>query len=142
MRPDAARRGESGDAVVEFIGMLAVVILPLVYLVMSLATVQATTFAAEAGAREAARVLSRDPGAGARARDQIDLAFDDYGLPAPESARWSCEPVDCSGTDARIRVEVRAHAALPLAPRWLGWRGVVPVEATSETPAEGMHLVE
>lgn len=139
MRPEA-RRGERGDAVVEFIGMLAVVILPLIYLVMALAAVQATTFAAEAGAREAARVLARDPEATGRARSQIDLAFDDYGLPGAESVDWRCEPADCSGR-ARIRVEVRARAALPLVPRWLGWRGLVPVASTSETPTEGMHLV-
>ena len=61
---------DRGEATVEFIGLVAVLVIPIVYLVVALAQIQAGLFAVEAGAREAARVLAEDPGASQTAAAQ------------------------------------------------------------------------
>ncbi len=56
MRP-AGRVGDEGSAVVEFVGLVVVLLVPLVYLVLVVGRLEAATFAAEGAAREAARVF-------------------------------------------------------------------------------------
>ena len=50
-------RREEGNAVVEFIGWSAVLVVPVLYLVVTLAQLQATTFAVASAADAASRVL-------------------------------------------------------------------------------------
>ena len=80
-RFDRLRREERGSAVVEFLGVTLVLLLPLVYLVLTLGQIQAAAFAAEAAARESGRVLSHEadlPTAAARAQTAVELAFGDH----------------------------------------------------------------
>ncbi|NKY41663.1 pilus assembly protein, partial [Cellulomonas septica] len=64
---DARLRGsggrDDGSAVLEFLGVALVLLLPTVYLVLVLGRLQAATFAVEGAAREAARtaVAADDP---------------------------------------------------------------------------------
>jgi len=137
--PGAAHR-ERGEATIEFIALTVAVVVPIIYLVMALSSLQAAVFAAEAGAREAARVLAADPSRTDLAREQIDLAFADYGLAAPEDVTSDCVPVGCSGPEARVRVQVGTSVPLPLIPAWAGQVGRMPVSATSEALVEGLAL--
>ncbi len=56
---------DDGRAVLEFIVLGVLVMLPVLYIAMSLLTVQATTFAAAQAARDAARLLDNAPSAAA-----------------------------------------------------------------------------
>ncbi len=132
--------GERGGALVEFIVLVVALLIPVVYLVMALALVQASVFAAEGASREAARVLAADPGDTATARAQVDLAFGDYGLPAPAEVTMGCVPAGCHGEGARVAVRVSTTVPLPLVLGWVGQRGLVPVSAESEALVEGMRL--
>ena len=51
---------EEGNAIVEFIGWSAVLVVPVLYLVVTLAQLQATTFAVASAADAASRVLEVD----------------------------------------------------------------------------------
>ncbi|MEO5832421.1 MAG: hypothetical protein ABIR83_03500 [Nakamurella sp.] len=55
--PRPRREADDGRAVLEFIVLGVLVMLPVLYIAMSLLTVQATTFAAAQSARDAARLL-------------------------------------------------------------------------------------
>ena len=133
------RREEGGNAVVEFLGVTVVLLVPLVYLVLTLGRVQAAAFAAEAGAREAGRVLSQAedlPTAIAHARLAVDLAFADHGI-AVDPARvlsFECEDELCLAAGARIHIEVSTAVDLPLVPEFLG--GALPLEV----PVQATHL--
>lgn len=134
-----ARREESGSAVVEFIGVTLVLLLPLVYLILTLGRVQAAAFAAEAAARESGRVLSQAedfPTALAQARTAVDLAFDDHGIEVDPAAALSftCSDEPCLAPAGRIHVEVSAVVRLPLVPEFLA--GSLPLEV----PVEATHL--
>lgn len=58
-----AELADSGRAVLEFIVLGVLVMIPVLYIAMSALTVQATTFAAAQAARDAARLLDNAPSA-------------------------------------------------------------------------------
>lgn len=133
------RREESGSAVVEFIGVTLVLLLPLVYLILTLGRVQAAAFAAEAAARESGRVLSQAqdlPTAVDQARTAVELAFADHGIAVdPEAAlSFTCSADPCLAPGGEIHVEVAAAVRLPLVPEFLG--GAMPLEV----PVQAGHL--
>lgn len=128
---DAADR-ERGSAVVEFLGGAVVLLVPLVYLVLTLAQLQAGTFAAQAAARDAGRlVATADPEqAGDLAASAVTLAFADHGLQVDGAAalavacETTCEPGE------RVHVSVDVDVPLPYVP---GGGITVPVHAETWT---------
>jgi Flp pilus assembly protein TadG len=112
---------ERGSAVVEFLGVSLLLLVPIVYLVLTLAQVQAAAFAAEGAAREAGRLLARaetmEDGAAA-ARLAVELAFEDQGLDVDGAGalRISCAEQPCLAPGARVTVTVAATVDLPLVP--------------------------
>ena len=73
-------RDETGTAALEFITVGLILLVPLVYLVLALASLQAGTFAVEGAARQAARGAMARSGVGrlprAHARDRDPDAVD------------------------------------------------------------------
>ena len=61
------RGAEEGSATVEFIGWTVGVVVPVLYLIVALAQIQAASFAVASAADAAARVLAVDAGPGALA---------------------------------------------------------------------------
>ena len=83
-------RREEGNAIVEFIGWSAVLVVPVLYLVISLAQIQATSFAVASAADAASRVLEVDdsPSAMDKARVAMGLSLSDQGVEAdPDRSR-------------------------------------------------------
>lgn len=124
-------QGDAGNALVEFLGVALVLLVPVVYLVLVLGRVQAATFAVEGAAREAARafVLADDAGQGAaRATTAVGVALADQGFDDdPAGAlrlRCSAEPCLTPGAEVVAAVEVRVP--LPFVPGFV--RDVVPLE--------------
>lgn len=137
--PGKARRGRSdeGSAIVEFLGMALLLLVPVVYLVLALGRVQAATFAADGAAREAARavVTARDDASATeRGLAAVRLAFDDQGIairPA-EVLSVRCDPA-CTAPGGVVTVAVEVDVTLPGVPAWLD-RVIplhVPVSATT-----------
>ncbi|WP_308799411.1 TadE family protein [Agromyces silvae] len=130
---------DRGAAALEFLTAGILLLVPLVYVVLALAAVQAGTFAVEAAARHAARVAVLAAVDDRRASlDLIDRAartvLADRGMDggAAEIA-VSCVPEGgCAAAGARVRVEVATSVALPLVPDLFGWRvGSVRVEGVA-----------
>ncbi|WP_432495183.1 pilus assembly protein [Kineococcus gypseus] len=120
--------GDTGSAAVEFLAVGVLLLVPLAYLVLALGRVQAATFAAEAGAREASRVLattSGDARAAARAEAATALALADQGFePVPGSLVLECAARPCRTPQARVAATVRVEVPLPLVPGSV--RGALP----------------
>ncbi|MGK2349772.1 peptidase T4 [Actinomyces sp. W5033] len=109
-------RQEEGNAPVEFIGWTLVTVVPVVYLLIALAQVQAASFAVVSAADAATRVLEVDVGADAldHAHLAAGLALADQGIETPVAQAMSvtCAPAGCaSGLIVRVEVGV----GLPLA---------------------------
>lgn len=100
---------------VEFIGWCAVLVVPVLYLVVTLAQIQATTFAVASAADAASRVLEVDdsPSAVGRAQVAVGLSLSDQGLDDDPTGSLS---VTCAHDCARGRaaiVKVSAGVDLP-----------------------------
>jgi hypothetical protein len=128
------RRGgvptESGSAVVEFVFLAVLLLIPLMYLVMALARVQAGAFAVSTSAREAGRAYvtaaSLDA-AGARARAAAHLAFADQGFDDRRTQlTLTCDGDPCLRPDGRVEVTASVIVPLPLVPSFA--RDVVPLD--------------
>lgn len=132
-------RAEAGSASLEFLTAGLVLLVPLVYLVLALASVQGATLAVDGAARQATRVFvqSRTPAEGrAAAARAIEVALADYGLDAgTATVRVACRPRPsaCLTRQGFVTVTVRVVAPLPLAPAAVdpGLPGGLPVEATA-----------
>lgn len=130
---------ERGSAALEFILVGLVLLVPLVYLIVALATIQGQALGAEAGARHVARAIATadDPAEAARRADLVLASVvDEYGLaPDAVSLTVSCRPAgaDCPAAGATVVVTLRTSVALPLVPAVLGLDRLarIPVEAST-----------
>lgn len=133
------RRGEEGSAVVEAFVLGVLLLVPLVYLVLTVAALQGAAFAAEGAARQAARsiVLAEDDAAGRAAADAaVGVALADWTVrPSAVAVTVDCrpDPGDCTTPRGSVRVAVRIAVALPLLPRAVAVDspGSVPVAAVA-----------
>lgn len=135
-----ALAADRGAAALEFITAGLILLVPLVYLVLTLAAVQAGTLAVEGAARQAARVFvqaATAEEAAARAARAIDVSLADYGI-APDAASVTVNCTtpsaeSCPGREAVVTVTVRVDVALPLIPDVLDLSRAasVPVQATA-----------
>lgn len=123
--------GDGGNAVVEFLGVALVLLVPTVYLVLVLGRIQAGTFAVEGAAREAARVYVAAPDAptgAARAVTAVGVALDDQGFddPAADALTMACSATPCLTPGAQVQATVTVRVPLPFVPSFV--RDVVPLE--------------
>lgn len=122
---------ERGDASVEFLGILVVLVIPVLYIVLAIGQVSAGAMAVDAGAREAARILAQDSGRRADAERAVALIVEDFGVDAPASVSSSCAA--CASSEGTIEVSVSVRVPLPFLPAWLGTLGVT-VSSSASAP--------
>jgi hypothetical protein len=128
---------EDGSAAVEVLVLGVLLLVPLVYLVLTVAALQGAAFAAEGAARQVARsiALAATDAQGRRAADTAAVvALADWHVaPAAADVEVRClpDPGDCATARGTVDVRVRVSAALPLLPPALDVDapGAVPIEA-------------
>lgn len=158
LRSRACLRGDDGNAVVEFLGVALVLLVPTVYLVLVLGRIQAAAFAVDGAAREAVRATlvaaqgrtphgdmaappgehatraaapaGLDPAAAAEAA--VDIALADQGLPPGDALALACTP-SCDQPGAVVVAHVEVLVDLPLIPAFVQDRVplAVPVSASA-----------
>lgn len=118
---------EEGNAVVEFVFVALVVLVPLIYIIVLFATIQRDQLAVTTAAREAGRAFatSDTPDQGmTRARVAAQMAYDDAGLDHPVRLRFVAADGDCDSAQiaptlvagAQFTVCVVDHDELPAVP--------------------------
>ena len=119
-------RTERGSALVEVTWLSLLLLVPLVYVLLSVFAVQSGSFAVSGAARAAARAYSLAPdeaSAPGRARAAADVALADHEISAGEaSVSISCrpDPSNCLAPGSIITAVVRHQVVLPLVPSALG----------------------
>jgi len=132
--------GERGSSTIEFLAVTVLMLVPAVYLVLTLAQVQAAAFAAEGAAREAGRHLAQADSfqdGMATATRAVELAFDDQGIEVDGARALAveCSQDPCLSPGAHVAVEVATDVDLPLVPDIV--RDVVP----AAVPVSAAHVV-
>ena len=113
---------ERGDASVEFLGILVVLVIPVLYIVLAVGQVSAGAMAVDAGAREAARILAEDPERTADASHAVTLIVEDFGFDAQADVASRCE--ECEAGSGVVEVRVGVRVPLPFLPAWMGSVGI------------------
>jgi Flp pilus assembly protein TadG len=128
---------DEGSASLEFITTGVILLVPLVYLIVALASIQAGALAVEGAARQAARVYvqSATPEAGrAAAARAVEFALADHGFEAKAASMTvACAPIPdtCLNRGGSVIVTVRLQAALPLVPSIFDFRTAASVPLSS-----------
>lgn len=127
-----SRRGQQGSALVELTWLGLLLLIPLVYVVITLITVQRSAYGATEAARAAGRayVLAPDLAtARSRAYAAAELALQDQGVSLnPSDLTLVCHPSpqSCLQPGSTVEVRLDLDVALPLAPA-LGRRSAASV---------------
>lgn len=120
------RRDDRGSAIVELVWLGILLLVPLLWIVLSVSQVQQGAFGVTAAARAAGRAyaLAPDDATGHRAAEDVARrALADQGLAhAPLQVTVTCTPYphDCHNGSSVITVRIRSSVALPLLPDVLG----------------------
>jgi len=134
----AGSDAQAGSALVEFVFLAVLMMVPLFYLVMVLARLQAGAYGVSAAAREAGRAYVTAPSAAqapVRAESAAGLAFADQGFEGAGKIRITCVPLPCLRPDGRVSVTATVSVPLPLVPEFIFGR--VPMEV----PVIATHVV-
>lgn len=129
------RSGDSGTAIVEFVFVAVLVMVPLVYLVAAVATVQRSTLAVSQAARDAGRAFATSESAGearVRVAAAVRLALADQGLGDDAEIRYVAAGNGCNAAavtprlvaGAEFTVCVIRRVQLPAVPSVLTGRGI------------------
>jgi len=122
---------------VEFVFLSVVLMVPIFYLVMMLARLQAGAYAVTGAAREAGRAYvtaldaAQAPG---RAQAAAQVAFDDQGFSGNGSITLSCDGSPCLRRDGRVEVTAVVGVPLPFVPS--AFAAVVPLTV----PVSATHV--
>lgn len=135
---------EQGNAIVEFLGAALLLLLPVMYLALTLGRIQAATFAVEGAAKESARafVTADSVAQGeARAGVAVSLALADQGFEDVRPAdvlSISCSSPHCLAPGSEVATVVRYDVPLPFVPPGVrSWVPLsVPVEAAHVSPVD------
>jgi len=120
------RRGESGTAIVEVTWLTLLLLVPLVYLLLSVFELQRVAFGADAATRAAGRAYVLAPDqvrAQQRAAHAAAVAMRDQGVEiGPDALRVSCAPTpaSCLQPGSVVTVSLQTQVRLPLVPDWFG----------------------
>jgi hypothetical protein len=113
---------DDGSALVEFVWLTVLLMVPLVYIVLSALSVQRDAFGLTAAARDAGRAYATagsDALGEQRAEAAVALAMHDQGVPWHATGRV----VECGSCTyapgSTFTVRLSSRVALPLVPSWL-----------------------
>ena len=130
--------GDAGNAVIEFIFVAVLILIPLVYFVVAVASVQRSSVAVTHAAREAGRAFATADSTNQglqRAEVAVRLALADQGLSDDAIVRYVAADGTCESgmatpslsPGAQFAVCVIRHASLPAIPSLISGRGITTV---------------
>jgi len=128
---------QAGSAVVEFVFLAVLMLVPLFYLVMVLARLQAGAYAVSAATREAGRAYVTaqvSEQAPARAHSAAGLAFADQGFGSEGSIQIGCDGTPCLRPEGRVQITATLWVPMPLVPAFFA--AIVPLQI----PVSATHL--
>ena len=131
-------REDGGSAIIEFIFVAVIVMVPLVYLVVAVAAVQRSELAVTQAAREAGRAYATsDTPAEAigRAQVAVRIALQDQGLPDDVDVSYVAAGAPCTAdpieptlaAGEQFTICVTRRLTVPAVPRVLAGRGITTV---------------
>jgi len=128
-------RDDDGAAVIEFVVLVTLVLVPIVYLVLAVMQVQAASFAVTQAVREAGRAYVQAGTVGQARSDAqaaVAVALEDQGFQIrSDTMKIDCGSSGCFAPGATVTVNVTVKVRLPFLPDSLAQTtaGNIPVNA-------------
>lgn len=130
-------RGDDGNALVEFVYLSLLLMIPLFYALLAVFQIQSAAFAVTEASRQAGRAFVRADGADegyARASKAVQLAMTDQGVTADVTPSFACEPAPCDlSPGQRVETRVSYTVTLPFVGSFFG-------EGRAGIPVTGSHV--
>ena len=128
-------RRDQGRAIIEFLVVGMLLLVPVVYFVVTLSRVQAAAFAVSTASREAGRAFTTavdEDGAYARGQAAARISFEDFDFGADGGVVLRCDGSPCLRPEGRVEAVATVNVRLPLVPDLLSGAipAVIPVSAT------------
>lgn len=126
--------GDEGSALVEFVYLSVLLMVPIVYVLLSVFQVQRASFGTTEAARQAGRAYVTAPDlttAQQRAQAAASLALRDQGIDAEPDIEVVCQP-ECLAPDSVVTVTVSHAVRLPVLSLLGDAAPTIPVRATHE----------
>jgi hypothetical protein len=115
-------RRDDGRAIIEFVFLGVLLLVPMIYLVIVLSRVQSAAFAVSTASREAGRAFTTaadDRSAQARAEAAAALPFEDFGFGGEGVLDISCDAAPCLRPEGRVTTVATVTVPLPFIPDFL-----------------------
>ncbi|GAA4922274.1 hypothetical protein GCM10025790_18840 [Nesterenkonia rhizosphaerae] len=146
LRPPLPRysdAGEEGSAIIEFIALATLLLIPAVWFLVAVAQIQAASYAAVGASDQAAKmyVTTEGPTAvrAARSEAAVSRALQDFGIDPDQADITQHCPEGCDTAGAPVGFSVEIRVPLPLIPEFGGWEHrLVTVSATSAHVQDGI----
>lgn len=123
-----AAQEETGSAVVEFIGLAVMLLIPVVYLLMAAAGLQAASYAVVGAADQAAKVYAVSSASSSeevpkvRSEAAVVRALGDFGIDSRQARiSMDCSSRSCDQEGEVVLVTVAVRVSVPLVPQLGGW---------------------
>jgi hypothetical protein len=114
---------DDGSALVEFVWLAVLLMVPLIYVVITAVTIQRDAFGLTAAARDAGRAYATagsDSLGERRAERAVELAMRDQGVRWEPTGRVvSCDAVCDYSPGSTFTVTISSRVVLPVVPGWL-----------------------
>lgn len=124
---------EEGSAMIEFVFLAVGLMVPIVYLILSVAQLQASSLAAIGAADHAAKVFvgaESESEARSRAASAVSTALNNMGIPAGAANTTITCSDSCLEPGSTVTVSVHINVPLPLLPEGVG-SGLMTTSSTS-----------
>lgn len=111
----AGVREDDGSGLIEFVVLCAVLLIPAMYLVLTLGSVQSAVFAVDALSRDAARIhATEEPGSAAQRVERLtDFTREDFGLASPLTVNVHCSADPCASPGGTVEAVVSVPVPIP-----------------------------
>ncbi|NLS11213.1 hypothetical protein HGQ17_14645 [Nesterenkonia sp. MY13] len=116
---------EEGSAVVEFLALAVLLLIPTVWFLVAVAQVQSAAYAVTGAADQAAKVYVTSPHghqqSAAHSEAAVQRALGDFGIdPGQAEIRQSCS-ADCQEPGSVVQFDIELRVPVPLVPEFGGW---------------------
>ena len=131
-----ADHSESGRASLEFLVFGVALLIPVMFLGLSLASIQGATLAAQGASDQAARVFVQQPGlveASSRAETAAVVALRNHGVDSYARLERFCEPSPCLSPGSAVTIRVSVEAPLFTSSVLPGFLGAETVTVSAES---------
>lgn len=119
-----SHRNDTGSATVEFIALSIILLIPAIYLLVTISQLQAAGYAAVAASDQAAKTIGHTANASqaeTRAINTVHLTAENYQLdPGTTQTNIHCSNTPCTSPGTQITVNVSIDVPLPLIPTFFG----------------------